>query len=154
MENKNANMDQLQSIAEEVKSNGGSQQLADFAESANKSYTFLKPRFEEDVPILPANVAYGEMKLKNFYFREVYINEQLTGEFHIGLFNRTRDFIEMAMLFFSRHLSGDCEIGMIDTANDLNLEYQIYIKTTNQLLIPAMMATMDGLDVAFGEIMK
>jgi len=95
--------------------------------------------------VYPKKISYGDYRLKHFEIREVYIDGKVTGEYHIKLWNTSINNIINTVCFFSYHFK-NCEIGMIDNTNELNLEYQIYIKTTDDLLISVMLPTMENLD--------
>jgi hypothetical protein len=116
--------------------------LEEIAESADRSYTYT-----DGVSVRPKKVSYGDIQLKSFIVREVYIDDELSGEYHIRILYK--DYTEKALIFFSRHLPKTCEIGLIDNLDYLHLEFQIYIKTSDQLLIPAMVETMELLDGVF-----
>jgi len=115
--------------------------LKEIAESVDRSYTY-----DDCVSVIPKKVSYGDIKLKCFIVREVYIDGELSGEYHVKV---RKDYTEKALIFFSRHLPRTCEIGLIDNLDYLHLEFQIYIKTSDQLLIPAMVETMELLDGVF-----
>lgn len=120
--------------------------LQEIADSVNKSYVF-----QEGVTVQPKKISYGDYNLRNFSFREVYIDDKLSGEYHIKLHNNSSMYVAKALVFFSQQLPRTCELGMIDIQNHLSLEFQIYIKTSDMLLIPSMMATMEMLDKPFGQ---
>jgi hypothetical protein len=120
--------------------------LQEIAESVIRSYSF-----QEGTTIKPKKISYGDYNLRNFSFREVYVDDSLSGEYHIKLHNNSSIYVTKALIFFSQHLPSTCELGMIDIQNHLRLEFQIYIKTSDLLLIPSMMATMETLDKPFGE---
>jgi hypothetical protein len=105
------------------------------------------------VHVTPQEVSYGEVVLKNFTIREVFIDGKQKGEYHIKLHHITSGNLKNMMHFFTTMLT-DCEVGAIDITNTLNLEYHIYIKTVNQLKIVSMMSIMETLDEPAKEILK
>ena len=90
-------------------------------------------------------ISYGISEFESFEVREVFIDEKPKGEYHIKI--KDGSSLENAVMFFKREFGGDCEVGLVDPSGTLALEYPIYIKVTNQLLI-------DGMNEAFVEINK
>ena len=120
--------------------------LQEIADSVTRSYAF-----QEGATVRPKKISYGDYNLRNFSFREVYIDGELSGEYHIKLHNNSVISQSKALLFFSQQLPESCKIGIIDNNNRLRLEFHIFIQTSDLLLIPSMMATMEMLDKPFGE---
>jgi hypothetical protein len=95
--------------------------------------------------IKPQNVTYGEAVFKNFNLREVFIDGKSKGEFYVKLWNNNSKVHYNASLFLANRLD-TCEVGLIDPGNNLKLEYQIYIKTSDELMKEAMIAIMTDID--------
>jgi len=94
----------------------------------------------------PVEISYGEAMLQNFCVREVFIDGKPKGEYHIKIREPRAARIHDAMIFFIQTL-GKCEVGIIDPTNTLNLDYQIFVKTSDPMKILSMMDTMNGIDV-------
>ena len=73
------------------------------------------------------------------------MNGKPKGEYHIKIHEPKPAAIHDAMIFFIQTL-GKCEIGVIDPSNMLNLEYQIFVKTTDPMNILSMMDIMTSVD--------
>jgi len=103
----------------------------------------------EGIGVSPAKkvdrVSYGNARFHNFDVREVYVNGEPNGEYHVRIPACTKQKLINAILFFKEYLK-TCEVGVIDPENELRLEFQIYLKTTDFLQISTMMPTMERLD--------
>ena len=95
--------------------------------------------------VKPQVISYGEARFNHFSAREVFINDEPTGEYHIKIPVGSGSHIRAALDFFTLKLAG-CEMGIIDGSGSLNLEHQIYIKTTDPLRVETMMETLERLD--------
>lgn len=104
------------------------------------------------VHIKPQEVSYGEANFKNFNAREVFIEGKPKGEYHIKINNATKQNIFFALRFFTDRLR-ECSVDIIDKSNALNLEHQLYVKTTNEMMKDSMMSIFESLDGDFSENM-
>ena len=102
-----------------------------------------------DIGVSPVDVvdkvSYGLAEFNHFNFREVFVNGKTVGEYHIGIPKCNDRKMANALMFF-REKFKQCEVGIIDPTNELKLEFQIYIKTDDYLLISAMLTTMEVID--------
>jgi len=113
-----------------------------------QSYMFIP-----GVHIKPKEVSYGEAPFKNFIVREVFIDGKQSGEYHVKLQNASHENIQFTNKFFSNVLN-ECEVGIIDPTNTLNLEYHLYVKTADQMKILSMIQIMECIDDDLVEILK
>lgn len=95
--------------------------------------------------VKPQNVTYGEAVFKNFKLREVFIDNKTKGEYYVKIWNNNPKVHYNASLFLASKLKS-CEVGIIDPGDSLRLEYQIYIKTNDELMKEAMMEIMMDID--------
>jgi hypothetical protein len=112
-----------------------------------QSYEF-SPNMKIAVPEINVSakaISYGDMVFKNFSAREIYIDGKLNGEYHIKLRRSDKYDIRSMLYFFTERLPG-CDVNLIDPTNSLNLEYQIYIKTSDILKIDCMASIFESLD--------
>lgn len=90
-------------------------------------------------------ISYGEAMMTNFCVREVFINGKPKGEYHVRVRDPNPGRIHDALIFFIQTL-GKCEVGVIDPSNMLNLDYQIFVKTSDPMSIISMMDVMSNVD--------
>ena len=112
------------------------------------SYSYHEEVFQKDSNhrIKPQKISYGDACFHNFDFREVFIDGQPKGEYYIRIRNiKDKMTIPNAALFLTSKLN-NCDIGIIDPGNTLKLEFQIYIKTKDELMKEAIMAMMEHID--------
>jgi hypothetical protein len=112
-----------------------------------EAYDFI-PDFKVIVPSFDfsaQSISYGEASFKNFGAREVFIDNKPKGEYHIRLYPSKKHDLKSMLYFFKERLC-ECDVGLIDATNSLNLEYQIYIKTFDILRIDCMMEVLETLD--------
>lgn len=100
-------------------------------------------RYELNLLVNPDGFQYAIMEYDHFEVREVLINEEPKGEYHVKIKNKSS--IMGAVDFFTYHLSG-CKVGLVDPSGVLNLEYPIFIITKNEMVIMSIDDTFNDLD--------
>lgn len=78
------------------------------------------------------NITYGEMEFQSFKVREVYIDGNQKGEYHIKP-QPGKD--PAAAVLFLRGYFPDCSIGFTDPSGLLTLEYPIYLVCRSNPLV-------------------
>jgi hypothetical protein len=118
-------------------------------EAGMSSYSYYEEKFSRakgnNQNIKAQQVSYGDASFRNFDLREVFIDSVPKGEYYVKIRNNDTKAIFKAVLFFTDKLHS-CEVGVIDPGNELQLEFQIYIKTKDELLKEAMIPTMEKID--------
>jgi len=99
------------------------------------------------------NISYGDAFFRNFDLREVFIDGKSKGEFYVKLRYNNFKVHYNAALFLASKLN-DCEVDLIDPENKLKLEFHIYIKTKNDLMIEAMVNIMNDIDKCITNVLS
>jgi hypothetical protein len=112
------------------------------------SYSYHDAVFGKDIDqrISFEKISYGDCGFNNFDFREVFINGEPKGEYYVKIRNaKNKIVVQNAALFLTNKLP-NCDVGVIDSENILNLEFQIYIKTKDELMKGAVNSMMEHID--------
>jgi hypothetical protein len=89
--------------------------------------------YEIGNPIIKKPISYAYWEFKSFTVREVMLNNNPTGEYHLKINNKDGIISGDTYNIFMSELSNP-EIGQIDKSKILNLEYPYYIKIENELI--------------------
>lgn len=92
-----------------------------------------------------AKISYGDATYRNFDFREVFINEKSKGEYYVKIKGGNMRTIANACMFLSNRLAG-CDVGIIDPDNILNLDFHIFIKTSDEMMMCSINEMMGAVD--------
>lgn len=112
------------------------------------SYSYHDEVFKKDRDhrIKPSKISYGDAGFRNFNLREVFIDGKPKGEYYLRIKDiKDKRTLQNAALFLTGKLQ-NCEIGLIDPHDILHLEYHIYIKTKDELMMEAMTSMMEHID--------
>ena len=95
------------------------------------------------LPIKSEDLHYAIIEYKHFEIREVLINGNSKGEYHIKLLDKSK--LINAVNFFKRYFS-NWEIGIVDSSGILNLEYPIYLIAKDEMTKQSIVPTFETID--------
>ena len=99
--------------------------------------------YKYGLPIKAESIHYGIVEYKYFEVREVLINGDPKGEYHIKILDKSK--LINAVGFLKRYFP-NCEIGIIDSSGIINLEYPIYLIAKTEIDKVSILPTFDVID--------
>ena len=111
------------------------------------SYSYYEGALRGSRPptVTPQKVSYGEARFNNFDVQEVFIDGKQKGEYYIRIRNPNNKSVFNAYIFLANKFK-NCDVGVIDPGNVLGLNYHIFIKTKDEMLMEVMMNMMEEID--------
>ena len=94
-------------------------------------------------PVKAEDFHYAILEYTYFEIREVLINGEPKGEYHIKALDKSK--LINAVTFLKKHFQ-NCEIGIIDSSGILNLEYPIYLIAKTEMDKLSIISTFDTID--------
>ena len=101
--------------------------------------------YKYGLPVKPENLHYAILEYQYFEVREVLIDGEPKGEYHIKPLDNSK--LINAVTFLRTHFP-NCEIGIIDSSGILNLEYPIYLIAKTEIDKVSVVSTFDAIDKA------
>lgn len=96
----------------------------------------------------PEGISYATMEYGYFTVREVLIDNEPKGEYHIKILDSSDT--RKAAEFFQREMPG-VEVGLVDPTGTLNLEYPIYAVARDEMAKAGMTATFEQIDATLNK---
>lgn len=90
----------------------------------------------------PSKISYGEMEFNNFRAREVLVDGDPKGEYHIAPIGMDT---KVLLSFMKRRLS-KYKVGIVDPSGVLNLEYPLYVMVEDEMAKACMNEIFDNFD--------